>query len=75
MRGRNRVSARATGLARQPGLCRTGSYIKHYIYKNLYTYIKNVLTNFLWILNFGLVGDPDAKIQKQPLGWIFFKSY
>ena len=31
-------------------------------------YIKNVLTNFLWVLNFYQVGDPDAKIQKYPLG-------
>ena len=35
--------------------------------------IKIVRTNFLWVLNFGQVGGPDAKIQKHPLGWIFFE--
>ena len=27
------------------------------------------------VLNFGQVGGLDAKIQKNPLGWMFFKSY
>ena len=36
--------------------------------------MKVVRTNFLWVLNFGQVGGPDAKNQKHPLGWIFFKS-
>ena len=33
-------------------------YIKHQTYKTC-TDIKNVLTNFLWVLNFGQVGGPD----------------
>ena len=46
-------------------------YIKDYTYIYINIYIKNVLTNFLWVLNFGQVGGPDTKIQKHPLGWIF----
>ena len=42
-----------------------------YIHKHMY---KVVRTNFLWVLNFGQVGGPNKKIQKHPLGWIFFKS-
>ena len=38
-------------------------------------YIKVVRTNFLRVLNFGEVGGPNKKIQEQPLGWIFLKSY
>ena len=47
-------------------------YIKHYTHIYLNVYKKVVLTNVLWVLNFGQVGGPDAKIQKHPLGWIFF---
>ena len=50
-------------------------YIKNYTHIYINIYLKNVLTNFLWILNFGQVGGPDAKIQKYPLGWVFLKSY
>ena len=50
-------------------------YIKHYTHIYLNVYKKIVLTNVLWVLNFGQVGGPDAKIQKHTLGWIFFKSY
>ena len=32
-------------------------YIQHYTYIYLNIYIKNVLTNFLWVLNFGQVGE------------------
>ena len=35
-------------------------YIKHYTYIYLNMYIKIVRTNFLWVLNFGQVGGPDA---------------
>ena len=50
------------------------------IFKKLYTkkkkptYIILCKTIFLWVLYFRQVGGPDEKIQKQPLGWIFFKS-
>ena len=49
-------------------------YIKHLTHIHI-LYIIVVRTNFLWILNFGQVGGPNKKIQKHPLGWIFFKSY
>ena len=32
-------------------------YIEHYTY--------NVLTNFLWVFNFGQVGGPDAKTARE----------
>ena len=43
-------------------------------WRDSYIYIKNVLTNFLWVWNFGQVGGPDKKNQKHPLGRIFLKS-
>ena len=43
------------------GLCRAVSYIK------------NALTNFLWVLNFDQVGGPNKKFQKHPQGWTFSK--
>ena len=43
-------------------------YIKHYTHIYLNIYIKVVRTSFLWALNFGHVGGPDEKNQKQPLG-------
>ena len=48
-------------------------YIKHYTYKNLYIYKKSVLTNFLWVLNFGQVGDPRMqKFKNTLLGGFFY---
>ena len=37
-------------------------YIKHYTHY-VYIYIKNVLTNFFWVLNFARVGGPNKKIK------------
>ena len=38
-------------------------YIKDYTYIYINIYIKNVLTNFWWVLNFGQVRGPDTKFK------------
>ena len=48
-------------------------YIKHYTHIYLNMYKKNVPTNVLWVLNFGQVRGPDAKIQKHHITVDFYK--
>ena len=36
---------------------------------------KKLFEKFLWVLTLGQAEGPDAKIQKHPLGWIYYKSY
>ena len=49
-------------------------YIKHYTHIYLYLYIKIVLANILWVLNFGQVGDPEVENQNHPTTVDFFLS-
>ena len=50
-------------------------HLKKYYTLNISIYLKVVLTNLFWVINFGQGGCRHKKIQKHPPGCIFLKSY
>ena len=70
-RGKHRFSAGVSGLTRRPGLCRSASYVKGEVLGKNNIGVKKCRTIFLWVLNFGEVGEILENFQKHPLGESF----